>query len=56
MHFKHCLSSAIVDFSFKSDRKALDIAELMIFYSHEVYRNISEALQGDEVLREVEEE
>ena len=56
MHFKHCLSSAIVDFSFKSHRKALDIAILMIFCSHELYRNISEALQGDERFREVKEE
>ena len=56
MHFKHCLSSTIVAFSFKSYRKALDIAILMLFCSHELYRNISEALQGDEVLREVEEE
>ena len=42
--------------SFKSYRKSLDIAILMIFCSHKLYQNIIEALQGDEVLREVEEE
>ena len=43
-------------FFFQIRPKVLDIAILMIFCCDELYRNITVALQGDEVLREVEEE
>ena len=60
MMFYDALQVLFIDhdrrFSFKAHQKALDIATLMIFYCHKLQRNITVALQGDEGIKEVEEE